>query len=196
SDVVKALYPDFKDEANRGATTDGKPGWFGLEKVQSLKFKVPGAESAAAIPIRGLNGDLPVQFAPNGGAVPGDRIVGILNPGEGITIYPIQSQALSAFDDQPERWLDVRWDIDEANLGRFPAQILVSAINEPGALADIARVIGDSDGNIDNIKMTSKSPDFREMLIDIEVWNLKHLSAIISELKAKAIVSAVTRVNG
>ena len=38
-----------------------------------------------------MPGNLPVSFAPNGGAVPGDRIVGILTPGEGITIYPIQS---------------------------------------------------------------------------------------------------------
>ena len=63
-----------------------------------------------AIPIRGINGDLPVRFAPDGGAVPGDRIVGIITPGEGITIYPIQSPALSEFEDTPERWLDVRWD--------------------------------------------------------------------------------------
>ena len=66
-----------------------------------------------AIPIRGINGDLPVRFAPDGGAVPGDRIVGILTPGEGITIYPIQSAALTEFEDKPERWLDVRWDDDE-----------------------------------------------------------------------------------
>ncbi len=54
-----------------------------------------------------------MRFAPNGGAVPGDRIVGILTPGEGITIYPIQSPALKDFEDAPERWLDVRWDVDE-----------------------------------------------------------------------------------
>ena len=47
-----------------------------------------------------------MRFAPNGGAVPGDRIVGILTPGEGITIYPIQSPALKDFEDTPERWLD------------------------------------------------------------------------------------------
>ena len=45
--------------------------------------------------------------------MPGDRIVGILTPGEGITIYPIQSPALKAFDDEPERWLDVRWDVED-----------------------------------------------------------------------------------
>jgi hypothetical protein len=33
--------------------------------------------------------------------------------GQGITIYPIQSPSLTAFDDQPDRWIDVRWDIDE-----------------------------------------------------------------------------------
>jgi GTP diphosphokinase / guanosine-3',5'-bis(diphosphate) 3'-diphosphatase len=196
SDVVKALYPDFKEEQQAGPESDGKGGWFGLEKGGNLKFKVPGKQTEGeSIPIRGLQGDLPVTFAPRGGAVPGDRIVGILTPGEGITVYPIQSAALSAYDDQPERWLDMRWDIDEARKSRFPAQLSLSVINEPGALADIAKVIGDSDGNIDNIVMTSKSPDFREVLIDLEVWDLKHLSAVIGELKAKSIVSSVTRVN-
>ena len=56
-----------------------------------------------------------MRFAPNGGAVPGDRIVGIMTPGEGITIYPIQSPALKDFEDAPERWLDLRWDVDDAH---------------------------------------------------------------------------------
>jgi GTP pyrophosphokinase len=195
SDVVRAVHPDFKEGPMAGPEGAAKDGWFGLEKGENLKFKVPG-QVENAIPIRGLDGALPVRFAPNGGAVPGDRIVGILTPGEGITIYPLQSPALTAFDNEPDRWLDVRWDIDETHKSRFPAQIALAAINEPGTLAEIARVVGDSDGNIDNIVMTAKSSDFREMLIDVEVWNLKHLNAIISDLKAKPMISSVMRVNG
>ncbi|MBV9633207.1 MAG: bifunctional (p)ppGpp synthetase/guanosine-3',5'-bis(diphosphate) 3'-pyrophosphohydrolase [Methylobacteriaceae bacterium] len=198
-DVVKALYPDLKEE--RPAAPPAKrseAGWFGMKKAASLIFKVPeeSGNHQNSIPIRGLRGDLPVRFAPNGGAVPGDRIVGILTPGEGITIYPIQSPALTAFDDQPERWLDVRWDIDEAQKQHFPAQIIVTAINEPGTLAEIAGVIGNNGGNIDNIQIVVRSPDFREMAIDVEVSNLKHLNAIISELRTRSVVSKVERVNG
>ena len=148
-----------------------------------------------AIPIRGINGDLPVRFAPEG-AVPGDRIVGILNPGEGITIYPIQSPALAEFEDKPERWLDVRWDIDEATPQRFPARITVQSANEPGSLAQIAQVIAEHDGNIDNIRMTRRAPDFTDMLIDLEVYDLKHLTAIMAQLRAKAVVAKAERVNG
>ena len=196
-DVVKAVYPDFKEEQVKGASPDGTPGWFELRNADNLKFKVPGQEGVTqALPIRGLSGELPVQFAPNGGAVPGDRIIGILTPGEGITIYPIQSPALTAFDDEPWRWLDVRWDIDQAAANRFPAQLQLQVINEPGTLAEIARVIGESDANIDSIAMISKSADFRDMLIDVEVWDLKQLNAIISELRGKPQVSKVERVNG
>ncbi len=88
-----------------GPGDDGKGGWFGSPRAKNLKFKVPDEDSAGPFdPIRGPAGDtLLSAFAPNGGAVPGERIVGILEPGEGITIYPIQSAALSAFDDQPKR---------------------------------------------------------------------------------------------
>jgi GTP pyrophosphokinase len=196
SDVVRAVYPDFRVAQSAGVGAGGAAGWFELARGENLRFKVPEQPGGASIPIRGIQGDLPVRFAPDGGAVPGDRIVGILTPGEGITIYPIQSPALAAFDDQPERWLDVRWDIDERHRARFPAQLLVSVINEPGALAEVAKVIGDSDANIDNIRMTAKSPDFRDMAIDVEVWDLKHLNAVLSELRAKPIVSRAERING
>ena len=203
-DVIKAVFPDYREEQSAGVEANlAEGGWFGMKQGQGLVFKVPSSggsdvseKGPSAIPIRGIGGDLPVQFAPNGGAVPGDRIVGILTPGTGITIYPIQSPALTAFDDQPERWLDVRWDIDEAHPHRFPAQLHVTVINEPGVLAQVASVIGESDGNIDAISITGKTADFREMDIDVEVWDLRHLNAIISQLRAKPVIHAVTRVNG
>jgi GTP diphosphokinase / guanosine-3',5'-bis(diphosphate) 3'-diphosphatase len=197
ADVARAMYPDYKEE-RAAAIPRPKPesGWFGLKKAKAVKFRVPSASEKGLIPIRGISGDLPVRFAP-GGAVPGDRIVGILTPGEGITIYPIQSEALREFEDEPERWLDVRWDVDDdATPHRFPARINVDSVNEPGSLAQIAHVIAEHDGNIDNIRMTRKSPDFSTLSIDLEVYDLKHLTSIIAQLRAKDVVATVERVNG
>jgi RelA/SpoT family (p)ppGpp synthetase len=199
SDVARAMYPDYKEE--RAAAMAVKPksesGWFGLKKLTSVKFRVPDQSSSGpAIPIRGINGDLPVRFAPDGGAVPGDRIVGIVSPGEGITIYPIQSPSLADFEDKPERWLDVRWDSEESTPRRFPARIAVQSANEPGSLAQIAQVIAEHDGNIDNIAMTRRAPDFTDVLIDLEVYDLKHLTDILAQLRAKPMVAKAERVNG
>jgi GTP diphosphokinase / guanosine-3',5'-bis(diphosphate) 3'-diphosphatase len=197
SDVARAMYPDYKDERVTPIAAKAESGWFGLKFGRALKFKLPAeGEDGAAIPIRGINTDLPVRFAPQGGAVPGDRIVGIMTPGEGITIYPIQSDALKQFEDEPERWLDVRWDIDDKVPQRFPAQLTVQSVNEPGTLAQITQVIAEHDGNIDNIRMSRQSPDFTELTIDLEVYNLKHLTSIISQLRAKKVVAKAERVNG
>ena len=119
-----------------------------------------------------------------------------MQPGSGITIYPIQSPSLTAFDDQPERWIDVRWDIDETTRERFPARISVTAINAPGSLAEIAQVVAANDANIHTLSMVRTAPDFTEMAIDLEVWDLKHLNRLLSQLKDNAIVSEAKRVNG
>jgi guanosine-3',5'-bis(diphosphate) 3'-pyrophosphohydrolase len=202
ADVVRAVFPEETTEPakRRRKVTRSEEGWFGLGKVMGLKFRWPGSSGRAAkdgpsgIPIRGLRGDLPVNFA-DGGAVPGDRIVGILNPGQGITIYPIHAEALKAFDEEPERWIDVTWDIDEDNPQRFPAKLAITVMNEPGSLAQVASVIGEADGNIDNIKMANRVHDYTEILIDLEVWDLKHLNDIIAGLRAKDMVSSAARAN-
>jgi GTP pyrophosphokinase len=188
-DVVRAVYPDYLDE--RRASSDGKGGG----QPDGAGKKAAG-EHSDGIPVRGLNKDMPIRFASEGGAVPGDRIVGILTAGEGVTIYPIQSPSLAAFDNEPDRWIDVRWDLESGSTQRFPARIKLQSINEPGSLAQITQVIADHDGNIDNVSMKRRTQDFTDMTIDLTVWDLKHLNAIIAELRAKRVVSRVDRVTG
>jgi len=195
ADVARAMYPDYLEERAALSAPADDGGWFDLKKARSVKAKVPAGDSRVAIPVRGINSDLPVRFAPKGGAVPGDRIVGILTPGEAITIYPIQSPALKEFEEQPERWLDLRWDMDEREPQRFPARIVLQSVNEPGSLAQITQVIAEHDGNIDNIHMTRQSPDFTTVTIDLEVYDLKHLTAILSQLRAKPMIASAMRVN-
>ncbi|MBT1155245.1 bifunctional (p)ppGpp synthetase/guanosine-3',5'-bis(diphosphate) 3'-pyrophosphohydrolase [Aminobacter anthyllidis] len=206
NDVVRAVFPDYKEErVTPAAAKPREEGWSKIRNAAGMLFQIPGRSSTPprkeqraqgnAVPIRGVSGDLPVRFAPEG-AVPGDRIVGIMQPGSGITIYPIQSPSLMAFDDQPERWIDVRWDLDEGSKERFPARLSVTAINAPGSLADIAQVVAANDANIHTLSMIRTAPDFTEMLLDLEVWDLKHLNRLISQLKDNTSVSDARRVNG
>lgn len=203
-DVLRAVAPELAAAARaapRNEENKAAKGWTRLTRAAASKLRLGGSSepesstgagrSSRRVPIRGLRGDMPVLFEA-GGAVPGDRIVGVLSPGEGIRVFQIHSPRLQEYEH--ERWIDVAWDIDPENPERFPALISVTAPNQPGTLAEIANVIGQADGNIDNIKMLNRTSDFTELRISLEVWDLPHLNQIINGLKAKAVVSKVERV--
>jgi len=194
ADIAVQEAPRRKSGRQRGQSEDG---WFNIAKVIGLKFRWPGSgagkdkQAQQGLPIRGVRNDVPVSFE-EGGAVPGDRIVGVLTEGEGIRIFQIHSPKLK--DYEHERWIDVTWDLDPDDPERFPAKLAVTALNEPGTLGQIARLIGEADGNIDNVRMVRRAADFTEMAIEIEVRDLDHLTQIITGLRGKAVVSKVERV--
>ena len=72
----------------------------------------------------------------------------------------------------------------------------MQSVNEPGSLAQVCQVIADHDGNIDNLRMSRNAPDYSLLTIDLEVYDLKHLTAIISQLRAKTVVAKADRVVG
>lgn len=192
----EAVPADTYKPTRRFGRAKGQEGWFNIANaMRSLKFRGEDVASrlggAGSIAIKGAKSDMPVTFD-EGGAVPGDRIVGVLMPGQGIRIFQIHSPKLENY--QHENWIDVTWDVDPKAEERFPALISVAAPNRPGSLAQIAQVIGETGGNIDNLKMIRRAPDFTELRIGLEVWDLAHLNHIIAGLKSKAIVSKVTRV--
>jgi GTP diphosphokinase / guanosine-3',5'-bis(diphosphate) 3'-diphosphatase len=205
NDVIRAAVPEAdvakqaaaRRRPSRGTGAQSEDGWFNIAKGIGLKFRWPGSGSKdrqaqqQVLPIRGVRNDVPVSFE-DGGALPGDRIVGVLTEGEGIRIFQIHSPKLK--DYEHERWIDVTWDVDADVPERFPAKLSVTALNEPGTLAQIAQLIGEADGNIDNVRMVRRAPDFTEMAIEVEVWDLDHLTQIMSGLKGKSVVSKVERI--
>ena len=202
SSVIEALYPDLKETPPKpiNQPTPQGEGWFDMGS-RSVKFKIPGLEgplergAGAPVPVKGMGADFQVKFAPDGGALPGDRIVGILEPDVGVTIYPIQSQSLSQFDDTPELWLDVRWDVDQDANELFPARIVVCVLNEPGTLAQIVQIIANHKSNIERVEFDHGATDFTDIVIDLMVRDLSRLNNIMTELKAENFVSDVRRVN-
>jgi len=72
---------------------------------------------------------------------------------------------------------------------------MLQTVNEPGSLAQVAQIIAEHDGNIDNIRMERSAPDFTSVTIDLEVFDIKHLNSIIAQLRAKDVVANAERVN-
>ena len=195
SDVLKALGIGQESAASKSS--------FGVsQRLKSLSqyISLPRGRakrpSSGAIPVRGLKGDLPFTISLDTGAVPGERIVGIMTPEVGVTIYPIFSDQLRQYDDEPERWIDLTWDVHEGSEETFPARIQVTVLNQPGALAQVAQTIADGEANINNLELNTQSADVYDFKIIVEVRDLQHLTKIMRELGRAPLVTGVSRMTG
>jgi len=180
-EVVNAAFPQRAEDKSK--------------VVPLARARRKGRAAETAVPIRGLIPGMAVHFAGCCHPLPGDRIVGIVTTGKGVTIHTIDCDTLESFAEEPERWLDVAWtseETDAAHTGR----INVTIANEPGNLGSLTTTIGKQGGNISNLKITNRSTDFFEIMVDIQVADVKHLSTIIAALRATPVINSVERARG
>ena len=182
NEVVAAVYPELKTKAPAG------------DIVPSLGKRKAPKDKIAGVPIKGLISGMAVHFAGCCHPLPGDRIVGIVTTGKGVTIHTIDCENLEQYADTPERWLDLSWDdtAGEVHVGR----VYLVVVNGPGSLVEITTVIAKNMGNITNLKITNRTPEFFELIIDIEVRDVKHLTNLIAALRATQSISTVERAKG
>ncbi len=158
----------------------------------SKPFRKKKETNNAPMPIKGLVSGMAIHFAGCCHPIPGDRIVGIVTTGKGITIHTMDCETLENYSDSPERWIDVAWEKDQNDSDHI-GRIKVNVSNSPAALATVTNVIARENGNISNFKITNRSMDFFEILIDIEVRDVRHLGNIIANLRSKEVVQSVER---
>jgi GTP pyrophosphokinase len=178
--VIETVFPEAKLK---------KPRTVSLARQRATR----GKAGDFAVPIRGLIPGMAVHIAGCCHPLPGERIVGIIVTGKGVTIHAIDCDALESYADIPERWLDVAWDIDPKHPEVHVGRLTIVITNEPGTLGSLSTVIAKNLGNINNLKITSRSLDFFEMLVDVEVKDVKHLTNIIAALRGTPAVSSVDR---
>ena len=185
-DVLKAVYPGYKQSKLNKVVRSLKP---------AFKKDAKKSGKAEALKIKGLIPGMAVHFAGCCHPLPGDRIVGIVATGKGVAVHTIDCKHLEKFANEPERWLDISWGDDIENVGAHTGRLKIMLNNELGSLGDLSNLIARHNGNIANINVVYKTLSYFELLIDIDVKDLKHLTDIITALKASKVVSYVARSN-
>ena len=185
-EVIEAIFPGTKKSNHRGKVA---------RLFSRRNKKKVSSDLNTSVPIKGLIPGMALHFAGCCHALPGDRIVGMVTKGRGITIHTIDCETLQEFADTPERWLDVSWE-EDADSERRVGRIEIVVANEPGALGELSMMIAKNDGNINNLKITNRSLDFFDISMDIEVHDIKHLRNIIAALRASPVIKQVERARG
>ena len=183
--VVEAVFPGIKEE-NKSRLLS-----FARMRSRRKKSKV-NDKIRPAIAIKGMIPGMALHYAGCCHALPGDRIVGIVTKGRGMTIHTIDCEKLEDFTDTPEHWIDLSWNEEELD-GFHVGQITLVVGNTLGSLGKLCTIIGNNSGNISNLKITNRTPEFFDMSIDIEVRDAKHLTAIIAALRAISEIKQVER---
>jgi len=174
-DVLQAVYPELKRDPNRKRPAYLEPKSTGLS-------------------IAGLTEGIGYRLGQCCHPIPGDRIIGLMVPGEGCIVHTIDCEVLERYQDSMADWIDVRWKDHGGAMS--VARIVVRVKNAPGALAAVANVIGQNGANISNLKISSRNPLYFEFQVDAEVRDAAHLENLIRALKVDSTVEAVERMRG
>ncbi|MFZ1743211.1 MAG: bifunctional (p)ppGpp synthetase/guanosine-3',5'-bis(diphosphate) 3'-pyrophosphohydrolase [Pontixanthobacter sp.] len=167
-EVMEALLP--------GCTTDlqGDQNW---------------AKQERAISIRGLTPGVGFHLAECCHPVPGDRIVGLRNPGEGVEVHAIDCFELANGTDVD--WLDLSWG--QKSKGAV-GQLRATLYDRPGALAEMAGIFGQNAANIRALTLSQNEQPFGVYEVELEVQDLAHLTRILSALRASDAVAQAERI--
>ena len=144
----------------------------------------------------GLTPGVSIHFGRCCSPVPGDRIVGILEPDKGLTVHTIDCQTLADFADDDSVWQDLQWTPQAERSAVGAVKLHATLTNARGVLGQVASIIGEAGGNILNLSMAHRQHDFYDVDIDVEVEDARHATMIIAALRANPYVDTVDRARG
>jgi GTP pyrophosphokinase/guanosine-3',5'-bis(diphosphate) 3'-pyrophosphohydrolase len=185
--ILEAVYPGLKADERAAA---------------SARRRIEDGKAAAKLFVRGggLTPGVSLHFAACCSPVPGDRIVGIVQPptpaGEGLAVHVIDCPRLAEYEDREELWRDLHWTPEAESSTVSRARLTATIKNAPGVLGQACTLIGEAGGNIVNLRMHHRQADFFDADFDIDVHDARHLTHIAAALRACPSVEEVERGGG
>ncbi len=180
--VLEVMFPGMK-ESERDAAAE--------------RTRISGGK-AARLYVRGggITQGVALRFCEACNPVPGDRIVGIVEPEQGLTVHAIDCLRLAELEDHEELWRDLHWTAEAEANTLSHARLGATIKDAPGVLGQATTIIGEAGGNIINLNMHHRHSNFFDVDFDIEVKDAKHLTHIAAALRACPSVETVDRVRG
>ncbi|MBW9258220.1 MAG: bifunctional GTP diphosphokinase/guanosine-3',5'-bis pyrophosphate 3'-pyrophosphohydrolase [Candidatus Thiodiazotropha sp. (ex. Lucinisca nassula)] len=148
------------------------------------------AEPSGVLAIRGTEG-MVVNFAKCCWPIPDDAIVGVFNPGKGITIHRQGCPNLGDYKKHGHKWIEAEWEPDVQ--GEFATKIKVESGNQRGVLASVASVISQQESNIEHVGSEERDGLSSTLVFVITVKNRLHLARIMRQVRSLPSVMRISR---
>ncbi len=167
--VIPKLVPaEVLEKAKAG---NGNGAAHGVGRIAEIIKKVANRPSKTGVRISGID-DVMLRFGRCCNPVPGDRIVGFITRGRGITVHTLACEKVLSTD--PERRVDVSWDVQ----GDFkrPVTVRVLTIDRPGLLADISATFSGKGVNISQANCRSTGDDRAVNTFEVSISDVRQLN--------------------
>ncbi len=176
--ILKELFPGEPPPTlpERAATT-----------FERLVDKVRG--QGKGVRIQGLE-NMMARYSQCCQPVPGDRVIGYITRGRGISIHRIDCPNILNLSEHPERRVEIEWEAESGD--RFYVRLIVEGDDRRGLLSEIATAITDTGTNIASAEIKATDGGMTGQFV-VEVRDLAHLKKVMKSIKRVAGVLSVDR---
>ncbi|GAQ26091.1 MULTISPECIES: bifunctional (p)ppGpp synthetase/guanosine-3',5'-bis(diphosphate) 3'-pyrophosphohydrolase [Tepidanaerobacter] len=160
-----------------------------IEKVDTKAKKKKNVDHG--IKIDGVD-NLLVKFSRCCNPVPGDKIVGYITRGRGVSIHRQDCKNVARGDFDKDRLIDVKWEGFEET--SYPVEIQASAHDRPGILSEVINLVSDMKTNIDAINARTTKDGVAVIDMILEINNKQHLENVMQKIKKINGIYSIRRV--
>ena len=133
--------------------------------------------------------DLLMQLSRCCNPVPGDKILGYITRGRGLTIHAVDCPNLEALDYDRARLVEVEWDV--ATPGHHPVKIAVIAADKTGVLANVSSAIAECHANISRAEIITREDRKAELDFVVEIADTAHLNRVLKAVeRVEGVITA------
>ncbi|HET9575208.1 MAG TPA: bifunctional (p)ppGpp synthetase/guanosine-3',5'-bis(diphosphate) 3'-pyrophosphohydrolase [Nitrospira sp.] len=151
-----------------------------IRETPAPRKAVAGKSDEKGVKVKGAR-DVLMQLSRCCNPVPGDRILGYITRGRGLTIHAVDCPNLEALDYDRERLVEVDWD--NATPSTHAVKVSVMAVDKTGVLANVSSAIAECHANISRAEITTRED--RKAVLDfiIEIGGTQHLDQVLKAIE-------------
>ena len=154
------------------------------DRVVSVVKRVlgPGEDR---IKVNGVD-DLLVYRARCCNPIRGEKIVGYISRGKGVSVHSANCPNVVNLLYDPERRIDVEWEKGDEQAARYTVRLTMQVEDRKGILADVSAKVADINTNITSVEATTDEDHRGRIDMTVEISDLKHLEKVMKSLKSQS----------
>ncbi|MGE0593661.1 MAG: bifunctional (p)ppGpp synthetase/guanosine-3',5'-bis(diphosphate) 3'-pyrophosphohydrolase [Vicinamibacterales bacterium] len=180
--VLQRLVPDdqLKEKAPESAVVSVVKRVLGTSSGDD-KIKVKGTDDILVFRARCCN---PIR---------GEKIVGYITRGRGVSVHSTTCRNVMNHMFDPERRIEVEWDTSGGDVAAYVVRLTMQVEDRKGMLAELSAKVSDINTNITNMEARTGDDHLARIEMTVEISDLKHLEKVIRSLKNVPGVLGVER---